>query len=332
MNREKLTQTFLQNTPVILFVLIFLAFSLISDRFFAWQTLENIVRQASYIGIVAVGMIFVLLTGGIDLSVGSNMYLSAAIAGLLMQRYDLPVWLALLACLGVGMAVGLVNATLITRFKVIPFIATLGMLTVVKGLGLAFTKSVSIPYPNSVLKLGSERLLGIPIPILIFALVVVVAHIFLTYTPAGRRLYAVGNDPEAAKKAGLDTRSVLATAYVVCGLLAALGGFVSVAQQGIVQPGLGEGYEFNAIAAAVLGGASLFGGVGTVFPGTVIGAVLIQMIQAGLIFARVDIYLQPLITAAIIFAAVLLDALRTQQLVKLRRRNIRTDKAAAPAA
>ena len=145
-------------------------------------------------------------------------------------------------------------------------------------------------------------------------------------TPIGRRIYAVGNDADAAKKAGLNVDRVLATVYLASGLLAALGGFVSVAQQGVVHPGFGEGYEFNAIAAVVLGGTSLFGGVGTVFPGTVLGAVLIQMIQTGLIFTKVDIYLQPLITAAIILFAILLDAFRNTQLQKLRRRNIRTDK------
>jgi ribose transport system permease protein len=136
----------------------------------------------------------------------------------------------------------------------------------------------------------------------------------------------VGNDSEAAKKAGLNVGRVIGTVYIVSGLMAALGGFVSVAQQGVVHPGFGEGYEFNAIAATVLGGTSLFGGVGSVFPGTVLGAVLIQMIQTGLIFTKVDLYLQPLITAAIIFFAVLLDAFRNVQLQKMRRRNIRVEK------
>jgi ribose transport system permease protein len=196
-----------------------------------------------------------------------------------------------------------------------------------KGVGLLFSQSIQIPYPDAVLQLGSTRLFGlIPLPIVIFAFVVLLAHLVLTMTPIGRRIYAVGNDPDAAKKAGLNVDRVLATVYLASGLLAALGGFVSVAQQGVVHPGFGEGYEFNAIAAVVLGGTSLFGGVGTVLPGTVLGAVLIQMIQTGLIFTKVDIYLQPLITAGIILFAILLDAFRNTQLQKLRRRNIRTDK------
>jgi ribose transport system permease protein len=327
MNNRRTQQLLLQNTPYILFVVVFLVFGLLSPRFFSIQAAETILKQASYIGIVAVGMTFVILTGGIDLSVGSNMYVSAAVAGLIMQNMKAPVWLGLLVCLGVGLLFGAVNGFLITKLKIVPFIATLGTMVAGKGLGLLFSQSIQIPFPDSVLQLGSTRLFGvIPLPIVIFAFVVLIAHLVLTMTPIGRRIYAVGNDPDAAKKAGLNVDRVLATVYLASGLLAALGGFVSVAQQGVVHPGFGEGYEFNAIAAVVLGGTSLFGGLGTVFPGTVLGAVLIQMIQTGLIFTKVDIYLQPLITAGIILFAILLDAFRNTQLQKLRRRNIRTDK------
>lgn len=328
-NRQRLAQLALQNTPLLLFIVVFVVFGLLAPRFFAPQTFETILKQASYIGIVAIGMTFVILTAGIDLSVGSNMYVSATVAGLAMQELKAPVWLSLLICLAVGMCFGGVNAFLITRIKIIPFIATLGTMVAGKGIGLLFSRSIQIPYPDSVLELGSSRLFGlVPLPIVIFLGVALAAQLVLTMTPIGRQIYAVGNDAEAAKKAGLSVGRVLASVYIVSGLMAALGGFVSVAQQGVVHPGFGEGYEFNAIAAAVLGGASLFGGVGSVLPGTLLGAVLIQMIQTGLIFTKVDIYIQPLITAAIIFSAVLLDAFRNIQLQKLRRRNIRVDKGA----
>lgn len=328
-SNHRLTQLALQNTPVLLFIVVFVVFGLLAPRFFAVQTFETILKQASYIGIVAIGMTFVILTAGIDLSVGSTMYVSAAVAGLVMQNLKAPVWLGLLVCLAVGVIFGGVNAFLITKVKIVPFIATLGTMVAGKGVGLLFSRSIQIPFPDSVLELGSSRLFElIPLPIVIFLGVAVMAHIVLTMTPTGRQIYAVGNDAEAAKKAGLNVGRVLATVYIVSGLMAALGGFVSVAQQGVVHPGFGEGYEFNAIAATVLGGTSLFGGVGSVLPGTILGAVLIQMIQTGLIFTKVDIYLQPLITAAIIFAAVLLDAFRNVQLQKMRRRNIRVEKGA----
>lgn len=332
-NGNRIAQAVLQNMTLILFVVVFLIFGLLSPRFFALQTFDNILKQASFIGIVAVGMTFVILTAGIDLSVGSNMYLSTAVAALLMQDFGFGVLPAFLACLAVGALFGVVNALLITRVRIIPFVATLGTMVAGKGLGLLFTRSVTIPVPDAMLDLGHTRILGfLALPTFIFAIVVLIGHMILTMTPLGRRIYAVGNDQESAEKAGINVAGIIGTVYVVSGITAALGGFVAVAQQGVVIPGLGEGYEFNAIAAVVLGGTSLFGGVGTVFPGTVLGAVLIQMIQSGLVYARVDIYLQPLIMAAIIFFAVLLDAFRNTQLQKLHRRNIRMEEGALPEA
>ena len=317
----------LRHTPLILFALVFVIFGLLSPRFLSYQSFENIVKQASYIGIVAVGMTFVLLTAGIDLSVGSNMYLSAVVAGVLIRDHGLPVTLALVICLAVGLLFGIVNALVITRLKIIPFVATLGMLWVGRGLGLWLTKSVPVEFPESVTQIGAQRLFGIvPLPVAVFGAVAVCASILLRCTMLGRQIYAVGNDIEAAKKAGINTARVQGMAFVICGLLAALGGFISVAQLGIVNAGFGEYREFDAIAAAVLGGTSLFGGIGNVLPGTVLGAVLIQMVTIGLVSTQVDLYLQPLIAAAIIFLAVLLDSLRTRQLARLGRRHIRVEK------
>jgi ribose/xylose/arabinose/galactoside ABC-type transport system permease subunit len=187
------------------------------------------------------------------------------------------------------------------------------------------SKSRAVAFPQSVTGLGAAELLGIPGPILIFAGVVLLAWIVLNRTMLGRQIYAVGYGLETAHKAGINVPRVQATAYVICGVLAALGGFVSVAQLGNVNSGFGEMVEFQAIAAAVLGGASLFGGIGNVFPGTVLGALLIQMVWAGLVATRTDLYLQPLIAAAIIFIAVLLDSLRNTILARLGRHNIRIE-------
>lgn len=322
----KVLVTILRHAPLILFAVIFLLFGLLSPRFLSYQSFENIVKQASYIGIMAVGMTFVLLTAGIDLSVGSNMYLSAVVAGLLMRSYGLPAGVALVVCLGVGLLFGLVNALAITKLRIIPFVATLGTLWVGRGLGLWITKSVPVEFPESVTRIGSQRLFGlVPLPVAVFAAVVLCASIVLRWTALGRQIYAVGNDIEAAEKAGINTSRVRGTAFVLCGFLAALGGFISVAQLGIVNAGFGEYKEFDAIAAAVLGGTSLFGGVGSVFPGTVLGAVLIQMVTIGLVSAQVDLYLQPLVAAGIIFLAVFLDSLRTKQLARLSRRYIRIE-------
>jgi len=324
--REKTSLILLKSMPVLLFLLVLVVFSILSPRFIQYRSLENIVKQSSYIGIIAIGITFVLLTAGIDLSVGSNMYLSATVAGLLIRHYDIPVWLALVACLLTGALFGIVNSIFIAKLKVAPFIVTLSTMVAGRGVALYLTESKAVSFPESVIQVGSARFMGIPLPICIFVWVVFVAHAFLTRTLYGRQIYAVGNNIEAARKAGINTDRILGISYVVCGILAALGGFISVAQLGIVNAGFGKNVEFGAIAAAVLGGASLFGGIGTVFPGTVLGAVLIQMVSAGLVFTQVNLYLHSLITAAIIFIAVLLDSFRSGLLAKLRRRNIRVDK------
>jgi ribose transport system permease protein len=323
--RNKFLLLGLRNIPLILFILIFIIFGMLSPRFLQYRSFENILKQASYIGIVAVGMTIILLTGGIDLSVGANMFLSTVVLGLLINR-GIPVWLAFLACLLTGLIFGAVNAFFIVKLRILPFIVTLSTLTAGRGVALLITKSQAILFPSGVLAIGSYRVFDIiPLPIVIFIVVVAIAYLFLKKTTMGRQIYAVGHDMETAKKAGINTYKVLATVYLISGLLAALGGFVSIAQIGLVNAGFGEEYEFNAIAAAVLGGTSLFGGIGGVFPGTVIGTVLIQMVQSGLVFIQMDLYIQPLVTAAIIFLAIFIDTIKTSQLKKLEKRNIRIE-------
>ncbi len=323
MNRERLLKFILSNTSVVMFALLFVIFGIAAPRFFTVRNAENIVYAASYIGIMAIGMTFVLLTGGIDLSIGSNMYLSSIVAGIAINVWGVPVWIAVAIALGVGVTFGTVNALLITRAGLLPFVATLCTLIAGRGLGLFITRSTSVNFPEGVTMMGSIRVGGVVLlPIVIFLAVLLVSHIFLTRTQIGRQIYAVGFDRDAAAKAGIDTVKTLAAVYVLCGLFAALGGFVSVAQLGRIQPNFGEADELDAIAAAVLGGTSLFGGIGTVLPGTLLGTIMIQMIQAGLVFVNMDLYIQPIVTAAIIFLAVMVDSFRSRQIQRLQRRRI----------
>jgi ribose/xylose/arabinose/galactoside ABC-type transport system permease subunit len=319
----KLSRALLRNTTPILFALVFLVFGILEPRFLTLKNLEIVLSNASYIGIIAVGMTFVLLVGGIDLSVGSIMYISAVVTGVLVNDLGLPVSLGFAACLAVGLVFGAINAFAVTWLGIVPFVATLVTMIAGRGLGLLITKSIAVDFPDEITLLASVRVGGlVQLNIFIFAVVVLLAAAFLARTAWGRRLYAVGNDVEAARKAGLKTSRIIASTYLVSGLCAALGGFVSIAQLGRVQAGFGRNNEFDAIAAAVLGGVSLFGGIGTVFPGAVMGAIMIQMIQAGLVHTRVDIYIQPIVMGAIIFVAVFLDSFRNSQLKKLGRRNI----------
>lgn len=326
MRRNRLVFMALNNTPLLLLGAVFVVFAVIAPQTLKYGTFENAFKQASYIGIIAVGMTFVLLTGGIDLSVGSNMYVSSVIAGLAMQRFDIGPWAALGLCLLVGASFGAINGLAVAKLKIIPFVVTLAMMVSGRGIGLMFSKSHAIGYPDSVTGLGSGQLFGmIPWPIVIFALVVTGAWLLLERTTLGRQIYAVGFNREIARKAGVNTDRALVSAYVLCGVFASLGGFISVAQLGNVNAGFGKGDEFDAIAAAVLGGVSLFGGVGRVFPGVLLGAVFIQAVSNSLVSASVDLYLHPLITAAFIFVAVLIDSLRNTYITKLSRRNIRVE-------
>jgi ribose/xylose/arabinose/galactoside ABC-type transport system permease subunit len=326
--RQQLTEFLLRHTTAIIFIAVFLFFGLQSLNFFSADNVLNIVKQASFTGVIAVGMTFVLLTAGIDLSVGSNMYLSAMAAGYVLQNPALQNWygvvIAIVVGLAAGMIFGTVNALSIVRLRITPFLATLATLVAGRGLGTAITESFGIEYPKAFTSFGATAILGIPMPIIVFALVVATAHIVLTRTAFGRQVYAVGNDPEAATKAGIDVDRVVFSVYVISGLCSAIGGVMLIALIGRLNQTFGVGKEFEVITAAVLGGTSLFGGVGVAF-GAVVGSVLVQMVQAGMIFIKVNLYLQPMVLALIIFLAVFFDSLRERRLRAFRRRHIRLD-------
>ena len=312
----------LRHVSTLLFLGVVAAFGTASPAFLQPANMVNILVQSSSAAIVAIGMNFVLLTAGVDLSVGSIMFISAALAAkVALSGSGLP--LTVLVVLGTGLLCGAVNAFFITRLRIMPFVVTLATLYFGRGLGLWITETRAMNLPESLLQIGTARHFGIPTPVIVFAAVLAAAHLALTRTPFGRHVYAVGNDPEAAGKAGIRTGRVFAAVYTVSGACAALGGLVSVAQLGAVSPTFGNQREFAAIAAAVLGGTSLFGGRGQVFPGTVLGAILIQTVENGLVILNADPYLYPLVMSGIIFVAVLMDSLRHRQITRMSRRLIR---------
>jgi len=311
----------LHQASLILFALVLLSFGVLSPAFFQPANAVNILIQTSSTGILAVGMTFVLLTAGVDLSVGSIMFVAAAIGGkLILGGWSLPIVLAVM--MGIGLLYGALNALFVTRLAIMAFIVTLATRYFGRGLGLHITQTRAMNLPENFYELGAARILGVPLPVLIFGVIVLVAHVTLTRTPFGRQIYAVGADAEAARKAGINSRLVLFAVYVICGLCAAVAGIVALSQAPTVSPGFGNNREFMAIAAAVLGGTSLFGGRGAVLPGTVLGAVLIQTIENGLNILNVNLYLYPLITSGVIFVAVLLDAVRNRVLARVNRRRI----------
>ncbi len=324
--RNRLLVLMLNNTPLVLFIVVLAVFGARSQRFFTGANLANIIVQSSSTGIVAIGMTFVLLTAGVDLSVGAIMFVGAAVAAKMVLA-GAPLGLALVVMLIISLGCGAINAFLITRLRLIAFVVTLATLYIGRGFALWLTETRAMNLPESFLNLGTNRWVGVPVPIWIFAGVLAGAHLILTRTMFGRQVYAVGQDLEGARKAGIKTGRILAAVYVVSGFTAAVGGILALAQLGSVSPTFGMNKEFNAIAAAVLGGTSLFGGRGRVFPGTVLGAVLIQSVENGLVIVNADPYLYPLVTSGIIFLAVLLDSVRTGLFAKWSRRQIRVEEA-----
>jgi len=306
----------------LMFIVVLGAFGLLAPRFLDATNLANIVVQSSSIAIVAAGMTCTLLTAGIDLSVGSTMFVAAAVAGkMVLTGMSIPA--SIVAALGVGLVAGLINAILVSYFSMQPFIATLGTLFLGRGLALLITETRSLNLPESFSKLGSERLLGVPLPIVTLAVVLAAVHLLLSRTSLGRQIYAIGGSIQASRKAGIHTRRVLASTYVICGVCAAIGGLVSLALLGTVSQTFGYQREFAAVSAAVLGGVSLFGGRGKVFPGVIIGALLIQTVENGLVMLNANPYIYPLTTGVVIFLTVLVDSLRHRQSLKMSRRIIR---------
>jgi ribose transport system permease protein len=315
----------LDHSALAVFALVLGVFGAISPQFRDPDNLVNILIQSASPAIVATGMTFVLVTAGVDLSVGAIMFICAAIAGKMVLG-GTGMGAAIAAMLLVGAMAGGVNAVLVTRFRILAFVATLGTLYLGRGfaLWLTQTRAMNLP-PDTFPKLASARWLGVPLPIIAMFAVLIVGHILLQRTPYGRQLLAVGHNAESARKAGLPVRRLLASVYILSGLCAALGAIVTLGQLGAVSPKFGETREFSAIAAAVLGGASLFGGRAQILPGTFLGAVLIQTLENGLVIVRADPYVFPLVTSVVIFMAVLIDATRTRWLEALSRRRIYTE-------
>ncbi|SCY65295.1 ABC transporter permease [Paracoccus tibetensis] len=328
---ERALDAAVRHATYLIFAAVLLWFGLQSPVFLMPESLANIVKQSSFIGIAAIGMTFVLLTGGIDLSVGSVMFLAALIAGMVMRALDLPVPAGMVVALLTGVVLGLINAFFIVVLRVIPFIVTLATLFLFRGFGIWLTSSTQFDFPPAMRAFGLSSILGVPLPIVVFAAFALMAHVVLAHTTFGRQVYAFGNDPEAARKSGVKIAWVQARVYVISSACAAVAGFVLIAQIGRLDAGFGEGREFDVIAAAVLGGASLMGGSGTAL-GAVMGATLIQTVKMGLVFTGVNLYLQPILQGAIIFLAVLADGLRNTRMRSRLRRTIRTvEPASGPA-
>lgn len=297
---------FLQRYGLIFsFLLLCLVLSLLSDRFLTIDNLVNVLRQGTINGIIAIGMTLVILTAGIDLSVGAILALSAVITADLLQQ-DTAVPLAITYGLGIGGLLGLVNGLVITRFKVPPFVTTLGMMTIARGLALTYTEGRPITgLPDSFRVMGTGSLGPVPYPILIAGAAFLLCFIMLKWTALGKFIFAIGNNPVAARYAGISVDRIITLVYVLAGVLSALAGMILVARLDSAQPTVGLGYEFDAIAAVVVGGTSFAGGEGGI-GGTLIGVLIIAVLNNGLNLLNVSSFYQPVVSGAVIAIALLL--------------------------
>lgn len=304
---------------LMIFIGMCLIASLLSDSFLTTTNLINIVRQISVIGLIALGVTGVIVTAGIDLSSGSVMGLACVVAAAFAQNASgglvlypslagSSVLVAVLAGCFVGMAAGGINGLLVAKIKIPPFIATLGMFSAARGAAMLFTEGRPVSNLSDHYNyLGQGDLAGLPIPILILVVMALVTHVLYSRTKFGKYIYAIGGNEQAAHVSGVNVTAYKFLIYVYAGFLSALGGIVISARIGSGPPGQGEGYEFSAITAAVIGGASLSaGGIGTI-PGTIIGALIIGVLNNTLDLTNVSAYWQQIIKGAIIVGAVILD-------------------------
>jgi ribose transport system permease protein len=293
--------------PLVGFVIIFY---LINPAFLNPDNIAAMVRAMSFIGVIALGQTLLMISGAFDLSVGSVAGLSAIVCSALMVRYHWSIPAAILGGLATGAATGLINSFVVLKLGVPAFIATLGMLNIAKGIDFLISKGYTIyPLPDAVNKFGTEEPFNTSWSFVIFVILAVIATFVLSKTAYGRKLYAVGGNPEVARLAGISPAKIQLSGFVLVGMCASLAGMLLMARIVTGSPTIGLGWELNVIAGVVIGGVSLFGGAGSI-PGAVIGLTIMQVVTNGLVVAKMDPYWQTVAIGLIMIAAVAIDILR----------------------
>ncbi len=307
--------------PTVFLLVLIAILSILEPAFRTETNLFQVMRQISITGILAVGMTFVILTGGIDLSVGSVLAFSAIvcasaakgtrglIAGGVTDQGGVRVLYAALAAVGVGLTIGLVQGFIIAKMGVPPFVTTLGGLGIWRGATLVWSNGQPISsFSKDFTYWGKGFVNRVPVPVIFFLGFVLIGHIILRYTQFGRWIYALGGNPEAARLSGLNTTALTISVYVISGFCAGLGGFLLTSRLNSAEQVAGQGYELTVIASVVIGGTSLFGGEGRVF-GTLVGAMLIGVLTNGLVLLNVSSYWQPIVVGLIVVFSVFFDQL-----------------------
>lgn len=302
------------NTVLILIGMCLILSITVGDKFLTVSNITNVIRQFSFIALMALGMLLVIITGGIDLSVGSVFAFAGVITCMSITKWGLPVSISILIGLLAGAIFGYINGTLITRLHLPPFIATLGTMSIARGLSYGITGGYpigSLPDSFKFFGLGmipSEGAIRIPTPIILMVIFAVLFSFFLKRTITGRRVYAIGGNEEATRISGVRVGRVKRIVYTLCGLMAALAGIATAARLGVGQSTAGQGYEMDVIAAVIIGGASVSGGSGTVM-GVIIGAAIMGVLDNGLVLLNVSAYWQQVVLGLVVVAVVSFDKL-----------------------
>lgn len=303
-------------------VILYVFFCFFGRNFFSTGTLVSILDSTYFVGLLAFGITFVIISGGIDLSIGTNMMMAALIGGYIVSK-GVNIWIALVCVVIISTLVGFVNGTLISRLKLPPFIATLGVMMMTQGLGSIITKVQTQRFPSSFDENGAYKAVfyktaaGFPSGIVYMLLFFVVALVLLNQTRVGRYTYAIGSNEEAARLSGVNTVFWKTTVYTICGFFCGLAGIVYAATYTTIIPGTGNGLEMNAIAAVIIGGTSMSGGIGTM-SGTLIGALLMSVLKTGLMSMGLQGHFQTFFTGLVVILAVLLDIYRNKKAAQVK--------------
>ncbi|MBO3321516.1 ribose ABC transporter permease [Clostridium perfringens] len=287
-------------------VLLCIVITIVTPNFLSVSNITNVFTQVSVNAIIAIGMTFVILTGGIDLSVGSTLAISSAVGASIVKSTG-NVFLAIIVAAVIGIAVGLINGLLVSKGKLQAFIVTLATMTIFRGATLVFTDGTPISkLPEAFVKIGNGKLGFMPIPVIITIIIAIIAVYALSQTRFGRYLYALGGNEDASRLSGINTDKIKTLVYVVSGFASAIAGVIITSRIGSASPNAGTGFELDAIAAVVIGGTSLAGGEGTI-TGTLIGALIIGVLNNGLNLMNVSPFYQSIVKGLVILIAVLLD-------------------------
>jgi len=286
-----------------------LILSLATDKFLSQQNLFSVMRAFSYIAVIAIGECMVIISGGVDLSVGSIYGFGGLVSAIAIGRWGVPIAPGILLGMGAGVGFGFINGILVTRIRMPPFIATLGMLSVVRGLSYAATSGYPIRTPSAFNALGQGYIGPIPLPVIYLVLLAILFTIFLNKTVVGRQIYAIGGNEEASGISGVRVNRVKMVVYMLAGLLAATAGIIATGRLGVAQSNAGLGYELDVVAAVIIGGASLAGGKGTIL-GAILGAAIMGVIRNGLVLLNVSAYWQQAVIGIVIITAIAADQLR----------------------